>query len=382
MGAGGSVNRRVIAAWASGVRRPASGVLNPPTPFPLSPPPHARRVDAADRYSRQVRYPPIGAAGQARLCSSRVLVLGCGALGSAVAEQLCRAGVGRLRLVDRDLVEPSNLQRQSLYDESDAERGLPKVVAAANRLRLINRSLPIESWISEIDADSVLGLVRDCDLVLDGTDNFPTRHLLNDACCRARIPWIYAACVGAYAISAPILPGETACLRCLQDQLPGPGDNPTCDTTGVIAPAVQVASGWQVAEALKLLTGDRAAVRRELWATDLWTNSFQRLRLDSARDPACASCGPDATYPSLNGERPPAVVLCGRDAIQLRRSAAVADLTALAARLGPALRGANEYLVRWQDGTLDGTCFRDGRVLVHGTSDPLKARAFCDRWLG
>jgi adenylyltransferase/sulfurtransferase len=332
------------------------------------------------RYSRQERFLPIGPGGQQRLTAARVAVVGCGALGAAVAEQLCRAGVGFLRLIDRDFVELSNLQRQSLYDERDAQMALPKAVAAAGRLRQINHACTLEPVVEELRAANAEQLLAGVDLVLDGCDNFPTRHLVNEACARSATPWIYGACVGAYGLSVAIVPGRTPCLRCLQDELPGAGETPTCDTAGIIPPAVQVVAGWQVAEALKLLVGDHAAVRRELWASDLWRGTFQRLRLDGWRDPGCAVCGPQPTFPLLTTGDEAAVVLCGRDAVQVRRSGV--DLPRLAARLGPACLLVNDYLVRWRDGDLTATCFRDGRVIVQGVADGVRARAFCDRWLG
>jgi len=333
-----------------------------------------------DRYSRQVRFAPIGTQGQARLTKARVAVIGCGALGTAIAEQLCRAGVGFLRLIDRDFVEWSNLQRQSLFSEDDARRSAPKAVAAAERLRAINSTGVIEPLVEDLRAANAERLLAGVDLVLDGCDNFPTRHLVNEVCCKHRTPWIYGACVGSYGLSVAIIPGRTPCLRCLQDELPGAGETPTCDTAGIISPAVQLVAAWQVAEALKLLTGDIAAVRRELWASDLWRGTFQRLRLDQWRQPGCAVCGDAPTYPLLSAGDDAAVVLCGRDAVQLRRGAV--ELSALAGRLGPALVLANDYLVRWRDGGATATCFRDGRVIVQGVSDAIAARALCDRWLG
>jgi molybdopterin/thiamine biosynthesis adenylyltransferase len=315
------------------------------------------------------------------LASSTAVVIGCGALGAATAEQLCRAGVGTLRLVDRDFVEVSNLQRQSLYTEADAAAVTPKAVAAATHLRAINSACRLDARVAEVRASTVRDLVAGADVVVDGTDNFPTRHLLNEACVQAGIPWIYGACVGSYGVSLPILPGETPCLRCLQDELPAAGDNPTCDTAGIIPPAVHLVASWQVAEALKILVGDRAAVRRELWAMDLWQNRFQRLALAGARDLRCAVCGSEPTFPALTAGDPAAVVLCGRDAVQVSRAIAP-DLPRFAAQLGAHLVIANEHLVRWRDGEVLATCFRDGRVIVQGLSDPVAARGFCDRWLG
>ncbi|MBA2480935.1 MAG: ThiF family adenylyltransferase [Planctomycetes bacterium] len=334
-----------------------------------------------ERYSRQIRFAPIGPEGQRSLARSRVLVLGCGALGCAIAEQLARAGVGTLRLVDRDFVEVSNLQRQSLFSEDDAARSLPKSVAAASRLRAIVRDVRIDEHIVDVDASTISGLIAGCDLAMDGTDNFRTRHLLNEACARARVPWVYGACVGAYGCSLAILPGDGPCLRCIQDELPAAGDSPTCDTAGIIPPIVQVVAGWQVAEALKILVGASAQVRRDLWTTDLWSGSFQRLDMARWRDPRCAVCGTTPTYPLLSAPVDRSTVLCGRDAIQLRRGA-MPDLVAITNRLATRVEAANEYLVRWSDGPLRATCFKDGRVIVQGTADPAVARTMCDRWLG
>jgi len=334
-----------------------------------------------ERYSRQTRFAPIGDAGQQRIRAARVAVVGCGALGSIVAEQLSRAGVGRLSLIDRDFVEASNLQRQSLYREEDARRAAPKAVALAERLAEINAEVAYDAVVADVAAGNVVELLRGHDLVVDGGDNFPLRHLVNEACCLLGVPWVHGACVGAYGVCVAIVPGDTACLRCLQDMMPAAGDSPTCDTAGVIAPIAHVVAGLQVAEALKLLVGDGASVRRALWAIDVWTNDVRRLDLTTARDPRCLACGAKATRPLLAAGDEAAIALCGRDAIQIRRGVG-ADLDRLRERLGPSLTAANAWLVRWRDGALSGTCFRDGRVVVHGTADPARARAFADRWLG
>ena len=337
-----------------------------------------RRTPNAERHSRQTRFAPVGAEGQQRLRAARVAIIGVGALGSAVAELLARAGVGHLRLVDRDVVELSNLQRQALYDQADADAGRAKAQAAAAHLAAIDASLAVEAIAGELNAASAAALVADCDAVVDGLDSFPARHLLNEACCRAGIPWVHGAVLGAYGVSMTVLPGESACLRCLQDELPAAADNPTCDSAGVIGPTVRLVAAWQAAEVLKLLV-DRAAVRRELWSCDLWSNRFQRLAVP--RDPACRACGPHADFPALAAGDEPTIVLCGRQAVQVRR-APPGDLARLAARLGPAVVAANDIFVRFRDGVVTATCFADGRVLVQGDGDPLQARALCDRWLG
>ncbi len=331
------------------------------------------------RHERQERFAAIGRAGQERLRAARVAVIGVGALGSAAAELLARAGVGRLRLLDRDVVETSNLQRQALYDTADAEAGRPKAQAAAAHLARIDPDIQVEAIAGELTASNAASRIADCDLVIDGLDNFPARHVLNDACCRAGIAWVHGAVLGSYGLCLPILPGHSACLRCLQDEMPAAADNPTCDTAGVIGPAVRLVAAWQAAEALKILVGDRAAVRSELWSCDLWSNRFQRLR--PQRDPTCRSCSAHADWPALAAGDEPAVVLCGRAAVQIRRPDP-GDLARLAARLGASVTASNEIFVRFVADEVTATCFADGRVLVQGTGDPVRARTLCDRWLG
>jgi molybdopterin/thiamine biosynthesis adenylyltransferase len=331
-----------------------------------------------DRHARQTRFAPIGQGGQERLRAARVAIVGIGALGTAVAELLARAGVGRLRLIDRDVVELSNLQRQALFDQADADAGRPKAHAAAAHLAAIDPAIAVEAIAGELTAASAARLLADCDVVVDGLDNFPARHVLNETCCRSATPWVHGAVLGAYGVSLAVLPGETACLRCLQDEPPAAADNPTCDSAGVIGPAVRLVAAWQAAEVLKILV-DRTAVRRELWSCDLWSNRFQRLSVP--RDPACRACGADADYPALAAGDEPAIVLCGRQAVQVRR-APPGDLARLAQRLGPALLTVNTVFVRFRDGAATATCFSDGRVLIQGVTDPLQARALCDRWLG
>ncbi len=330
------------------------------------------------RYSRQERFAPIGFSGQQRLGQATVVVIGCGALGTAQLDQLVRAGVGTLRFIDRDFVDASNLQRQGLYDEADAAACTPKAIAAATRLARINRQVRLEPVVAELGPRNVEQLIAGADVVLDGTDNFRTRHLLNEACVRAGIAWIYGACVGSYGLSLAIQPGLTPCLACIQDQLPGPGETPTCDTSGVIAPIVHLVAAWQVADALRLLTG--ATPRRRLWTCDLWTDHFQHVDVSTWRDPACAVCGPAPTWPRLSERSAPAIVLCGRDTVQV--SCVALDLKALPTRVGAALIAANDHLVRWRDGERLITAFRDGRVLVQGVADGRSARATIDRWLG
>lgn len=343
--------------------------------FSSEPAPAARSDPASSpRFEKQVRFAPIGAAGQERLARARVAVVGVGALGSAVAEQLVRAGVGSLRLIDRDVVEESNLARQALYIPADL--GRPKALAAAAHLAAIDPACRCEALPTELHAGNAAELLADADLVIDGLDSFAARHLLNDACCRLQRPWVHGAVLGASGQSLAIIPGTTACWRCLQPEPPAPADTPTCDQAGVIVPAVRLVAAWQAALALQLLV-EPARARRELWACDLWRGRWQALAVP--RDPACRSCGPAAEHPALAEGQPAAIVLCGRQAVQLRRPPP-GDLARLAARLGGRL--LDGVCVQVEAEGCRATCFPDGRVLLQGVGDPQRARAWCDRWLG
>jgi molybdopterin/thiamine biosynthesis adenylyltransferase len=334
------------------------------------------------RYSRQELFSPIGREGQDRLRASRVLVIGCGALGSALAETLTRAGVGRLTVVDRDLVEPSNLQRQSLFDETDAAHARPKAVAAENRLRRLNSEVEVEGIVADVDAASAARLIAGADLVLDGTDNFETRYLVNDVCLRAGVPWVYGACVAAHGVVLAIRPGQTPCLRCVLGERPPAGSGETCDTVGVVAPVVQVVAGVQAAEALKLLTGNEAALLPGLLTADVWTGAIEVTDLRE-RTPWCPSCA-QRRYDYATAEGPVSSVLCGREAVQLRAQAGTAvDLPRLAARLraaGEVLE--NEHLVRFRAPEAELVIFADGRAIVKGVADAARARSVYARYVG
>ncbi len=330
------------------------------------------------RYSRQERFAQIGVEGQRRLRATRVLVVGCGALGSALAETMARAGVASLTVVDRDCVEPSNLQRQSLFDEEDAACARAKAVAAEARLRRINSEVTVRGVVADLDAALARELVGEADLVLDGTDNFETRYVLNDVCLRARVPWIYGACVAAHGAVLAVRPGRTPCLRCVLGERPQA--SATCDTDGVVAPIVQVVAGLQAAEALKLAAGCEPALVDGLMTIDVWAGSLEVARFDG-RAPWCPSCSAGC-YDYADAPAPPAAVLCGRDAVQLH-GAAPLDLTRLAERLrGAGEVLANEHLVRFRSAEAELVVFGDGRVLVKGTSDAVQARSLCARFVG
>jgi adenylyltransferase/sulfurtransferase len=345
----------------------------------------ARSGGVERRYSRQILFKEIGALGQSRIRAASAVVVGAGALGSIVAEMLVRAGVGRLRIVDRDYVDETNLQRQSLYDESDWREGLPKAVAAVRKLRRINADVQLEGKVEDVHAGNVLSLLDGMDLILDGTDNFETRYLLNDASIRAGIPWIYAACVGSYGMSFVVIPGETPCLRCLLEDEPPPGASPTCDTAGVIAPAVHAVSAFQAAEALKLLSGRRDALTGSVLSLDVWQGRADSYR-PSRRREDCPACGLGSLQYLSGSAGSQAAFLCGRNAVQVRPAKTQElSLPEVASRLrGQGELVLNDYLLRVK---LQGlgreiVLFRDGRAIVHGTESPAEARSLYARYVG
>ena len=333
-----------------------------------------------DRYVRQMRYPPIGEEGQRRLSESCVLVCGCGALGSVLANTLARAGVGQLRIVDRDFLELNNLQRQVLYDEDDVTAGLPKAVAAQARLQRINSDIEIDAIVADVDHTNIGKLVEGADLILDGTDNFETRFLLNDAAHHFGLPWIYGGCIGAEGQTMTILPGQTPCLRCLMQDAPPPGTTPTCDTAGILAPIINVIASVEACEAIKILTGNESAVSRTLTIFELWDNQIRQVKLDSLRDSAdCPACN-RREFPWLDGVRGShTAVLCGRNAVQLsfpdRPSLSLERLAEKLAGVGTVVR--NRFLLRVTVDDFVITVFPDGRAIVGGTDDiPLAKTAY------
>ena len=336
-----------------------------------------------DRYSRQILFNGIGADGQRKLLAARVLIVGCGALGSAHAEALGRAGVGRIRIVDRDFVEPSNLQRQTMFTESDAEKRLPKAIAATNHLHEINTDIEIEPHVADVNYSNIEQLIDGCDVVLDGTDNFSTRYLINDACVKHETNWIYGAAVGSYGVTMTILPHQTACLRCVFEEAPPAASAPTCDTAGVIMPIISIVSAVQVTETIKLLTGNIADLNRSLTQFDVWTNEWRTIKLGSP-NPDCPTCGLGQfeTLEPASGET--AAVLCGRDAIQISPSQpTIINFRSLAERLRPAGDVKfNEYLLRFKTGPFELTVFQDARSIVRGTDQIATARSLYAKYIG
>lgn len=336
-----------------------------------------------DRYSRQILFEGIGRDGQSRLLNSRALIIGCGALGSAQAESLARAGVGRLRIADRDFVEFSNLQRQTMFTERDAAERLPKVIACANHIREINSDIAVEPEIVDVNHSNIERLIQDCDVVLDGTDNFATRYLINDACVKHNVNWIYGAAVGSYGVTMTIQPNETPCLRCIFPEAPPAASAPTCDTAGVIMPIISVVAAVQVSEALKLLTGRTESRHRSLMQFDVWRNEWRRVALNE-RSSDCATCAL-RQFETLDAEEQEvAAVLCGRHAVQVSPAhPAQVDLSAL--RLKLQLVGevkANDYLLRFRTGDYELTVFQDARSIIRGTDNIATARSLYAKYIG
>ncbi len=341
-----------------------------------------------ERYSRQILHGAIGQQGQERISGSSVAIIGCGALGSVSSALLARAGVGRVRIVDRDFVDTTNLQRQMLFDEDDVREMRPKAVAAAEKLSRANSEIVIEGVVADVNPDTVVDLVKDVSLIVDGTDNFETRFLINDVSIRHGIPWIYAACLSSYGLTMNILPGETACLRCVMDTAPPPGSVPTCDTAGILGPVVSLIAGLQCSEALKYLSGNVEAMSRHLVSIDAWTQVMTRLAVPrSGGKRRCEACdGLQFDYLAGRGSR--SVTLCGRNAVQVAPEAgAPVDLAELAARLPPEL-GARatpfllRFSVRHNHEELSVSVFTDGRSIVTGTVDPAVARSIVARYVG
>src|SRR5437773_3741022 len=287
-----------------------------------------------ERYSRQILFREIGREGQEKLLSSRVLIVGCGALGASHSEMLSRAGVGKLRIVDRDFVEYTNLQRQTLFKEEDAEQRMPKAAAAKKRIGEINSDVVVEDVIADVNNSNVESFIDGCDLVIDGTDNFLVRYLLNDACVKHEQTWIYGAAVSSYGTTMTIIPGKTPCLRCIFEDMPDAGSSPTCDTAGVIMPIIATVSATQVAEALKILVGDAASLHRSLMQFDVWANDRQRIKLGEP-NPDCKTCG-QKCFEFLDTESQEfSAVLCGRNAVQIAPPRPTElDLPQLAEKLG------------------------------------------------
>ncbi|MFN9719537.1 MAG: ThiF family adenylyltransferase [Planctomycetota bacterium] len=343
------------------------------------------------RYQKQILFAGIQTDGQERLARSRVLLVGCGALGCVLADTMVRAGVGHVRIVDRDFVELSNLQRQVLFDEQDVADHLPKAIAAERRLRRVNSEIDIEPIVADVDFTNILGFTDGCDLILDGTDNFEIRYLINDVSLDTGIPWIFTGCTGSVGQVMPVFPNDSACLRCLMSSPPPPGTTETCDTAGVLGPAVAVAASLQAALALRILAGHADEVDRKMQVIDVWAPSFRTIDVSGLRQASnCPACGQGERLWLRGSQRSASTVLCGRNAVQISPTEKMQlSLSDLAERLqSSGAITANPFLVRltlprWSESaSLELTIFPDGRAIVRGTNDPSVARSVYARYVG
>ena len=339
-------------------------------------------MNAAERlrYSRQILFPGIGEKGQEALLASHAVVVGCGALGSFQAAALARAGVGRLTIIDRDYVEPSNLHRQWLFEESDAAESLPKAAAAARRIAAINSAVEVRGIVADLTARNAEELLGGAGVILDGTDNFDARYLVNDFAVSRGIPWIYGAAVGSYGLAMPVIPGHTACLRCVYPDPPA-GVQPTCETAGVLNAIISAVASIQVADALKILCGCASQVQPRITTMDIWYGGIRQIDAP-ARDTDCPTCG-RREFSYLAERRRPPVTLCGRDAVQVHERERPIDLAELKERLAPLGEvRANEFALRFRVEPYEMTIFPDGRVIVKGTSNEGVARSLYARYVG
>jgi adenylyltransferase/sulfurtransferase len=335
---------------------------------------------AHERYSRQILFSGIGPLGQKHLASSRVAIVGCGATGSALASLLARAGVGFIRIIDRDYIEPSNLQRQLLFDEADAADSLPKAVAAARKIKLFNSEISVEDRVGDLAPANCSELLGNVDLVLDGTDNFETRYLINDFAVANSIPWIYTAAVGSYGVAMNIIPGETACLACIFPDSPT-GMVETCDTSGILNSAVNLVASISATEGLKLLVGARNKLRRTLLSYDVWTNDHAEVSAQRPRE-GCRCCD-QRDFIHLAGEGRPHITLCGRNSVQIHEKFRPVDFAELTSKLSP--HGTvrhNDFVLKFFRDPYEMTLFPDGRAIIKGTTDTAIARSLYARFIG
>jgi adenylyltransferase/sulfurtransferase len=335
-----------------------------------------------EKYSRQILFSGIGQVGQEHLLASSAVIVGCGAIGAAAANLLVRAGAGRVRIIDRDFVEASNLQRQILFDEQDARDALPKAVAAEHKLRSINSAVSVEGIVADVNPRNAEELLANFDVILDGTDNFETRFLINDFAVKTGQPWIYAAAVASYGLTMTIRPGVTACLGCLlPSDRPAPGLEETCDTVGVLGPIVNLIASLEVAEAIKLLAGRQADLHDRLISCDVWIGRFQSVHVTRNDDcPVCAT----RHFAHLDGQAQPHITMCGRDSVQIHERNRTLDLAALKSRLAPTVGDVrqNDFLLRFRIPPYEMTIFADGRAILKGTKDPSIARSLYARYIG
>jgi len=342
----------------------------------------SRSAEVNDRYSRQILFHGIGAQGQQRLAKSRVAIVGCGATGSALAGLLARAGVGALRIIDRDYVETSNLQRQSLFDEKDAAESVPKAIAAARKIAAFNSEIAVEAKVDDLVPANIEPLLEGMDLILDGTDNFETRYLINDYAVEHALPWIYSAAVGSYGVTLNVVPDKTACLACIFPDSPR-GIVETCETSGILNSAVNLVASIAATEALKFLVAgvDAPQLRRTLLSFDLWTNEHAEIAAVKPR-PGCRACG-ERDFVHLAGEGRPHITLCGRNSVQIHERQRPIDFAEMNRRLQPhGVVRHNDFVLKFWHDPYEMTLFPDGRAIIKGTTDTAVARSLYARYVG
>jgi molybdopterin/thiamine biosynthesis adenylyltransferase len=342
----------------------------------------ADKSEFKERYSRQILFRGIGAEGQGRLAAGRVALVGCGATGSALASLLARAGVGTLRIIDRDYVEPSNLQRQSLFEEQDAAESLPKAIAAARTIKAFNSQIAVEDRVEDLIPSNIEVLLDGMDVILDGTDNFETRYLVNDYAVKNSLPWIYTAAVGSYGVTLNVLPGETACLACIFPDTPQ-GMVETCETSGILNTAVNLVASIAATEAVKLLVGGEAAkqLRKTLWSCDVWTNEQAEIAAGKPRT-GCRACS-ERDFVHLAGEGRPHITMCGRNSVQIHERARPIDFGEMQRRLEAlGVVRHNEFVLKFWREPYEMTLFPDGRAIIKGTTDTGVARSLYARFVG
>lgn len=337
-------------------------------------------ISNEERYSRQVLFPGIGRQGQEHLRQSRVAVVGCGATGSALVSLLARAGVGFLRVIDRDYVEPSNLQRQILFDEADSTESLPKAVAAARKIRAFNSGIVVEERVADLTPENCSELLSNVHLIMDGTDNFETRYLINDFAVANSIPWIYTAAVGSYGVAMNVVPGETACLACVFPESPS-GMVETCDTSGILNSAVNLMASISATEAIKLLVGAKNKLRRTLLSWDVWHN--EHAEISAARPRQNCRCCSQKNFIHLEGEGRPHITLCGRNSVQIHEQHRPVNFGELTSKLAPhGIVRHNDFVLKFWRDPYEITLFPDGRAIIKGTTDTAIARSLYARFVG
>jgi adenylyltransferase/sulfurtransferase len=338
-----------------------------------------------NRYSRQILFSEIGEEGQKKLRDSSVVLVGCGALGTVVANNLVRAGIGNLKIIDRDFVELNNLQRQILFDEEDVRKNIPKAIAAVEKLKRINSQVKLEGVVTDVNFTNAQSVIEGSNLLVDGTDNFEVRFLLNDACVKANIPWIYGSCIGSYGMTMNIIPGKTPCFRCLFESCPLPGMAPTCDTIGVISPIVNIIAAIETTETIKYLTGNFETLNKDLIVIDVWEGSFDKFNIIDRKDKFDCLCCKQRKFESLEAKEGSSITsLCGRNAVQItQKSAARVDLKEIAERLKNSGKvTVNKYLLKFSIGQYEINLFPDSRAIIKGTNDFSVARGLYAKYIG